>query len=213
MAGVTICVATFGDTHWRDIAAEHALASAATFAVPVVHVHGDTLWDARNACLDQVTTGHVVYLDADDELEPGYLQAMAEAPDADVRVPYVRYVTTPTRVPNPVMPRVVGHHHACTQACLPEGNWVVIGAQARTQLLRDVGGWRAYGWEDWDMWLRCHLAGARFTVATGAVYRAHVRPGSRGRYTPQESRSHHAAVANANGFDMHGRPLAGAARV
>jgi glycosyltransferase involved in cell wall biosynthesis len=196
---VTICVATFGDQRWRHTAHDTAIRSAEAFGVPVVAVHGTTLHGARNACLDQAQTEFVIYVDGDDLLEPGYITAMA-ASSADVRAPRVRYVTDPGALtPAPVMPRVVGHQHVCTQACLPEGNWIVVGAQARTQLLRDVGGWRDFGWEDWDLWLRCHLAGARIEPVPDAIYRAHVHPGSRGRYTQAESLAHHRAVAAANG--------------
>jgi len=202
---VTICVATFGEQRWRHTAHNVALRSAEKFGVPVVAVHGASIHGARNACLPQVTTEWVIYVDGDDELEPAYLDAMA-AVDGDVRVPYARYVNG-SHVPQPVMPRVAGHRHVCTQQCLPEGNWIVIGAAVRAGLLREIGGWRAFGWEDWDVWLRCHLAGARIEPAPGAVYRAHVHPGSRGRYSLEESLRHHLAVAAANGFDLHGRPL------
>jgi glycosyltransferase involved in cell wall biosynthesis len=203
---VTVCVATFGDTSWCRTAEQVALPSARATGAQVVYAHADTLWNARNAALDHVDTTWVVYLDADDELEDGYLNAM-DAATGDVRVPRVRYVTDPARLPKPVMPRVAGHRHVCTPACLPCGNWIVIGAQASTQLLRDVGGWRAYGWEDWDLWLRCHLAGAHIQPVPAAIYRAHVHPGSRGRYTQEESLRHHLEVAAANGFDLHGHPL------
>jgi glycosyltransferase involved in cell wall biosynthesis len=206
---VTICVATFGDQQWRHTAHDTALRSAETLGVPVVAVHGTTIHGARNACLSQVQTEFVIYIDGDDLLEPGYLDAMA-ASSADVRVPRVRYVTDTSRpLPAPGMPRVVGHHHPhpCTQECLPCGNWIVIGAQVRTQFLRDIGGWRDYGWEDWDLWLRCHLAGARVEPVPDAIYRANVHPGSRGRYGLEESLRHHIAVAEANGFDLHGNPL------
>lgn len=198
MEGVTICVATFGDETWVDTAQRMAIPSAGATGATVVHRHAETIWGARNACLAEVTTDHVIYLDADDELEPGYLDAMGRVA-GDVRVPYVRYVT-PRQPPRaPIMPRVAGHRHVCQPVCLTAGNWIVVGAMARTQMMIDVGGWRAFGWEDWDMWLRCHLAGHTITVAPGAVYRAHVHPGSRGRYSRAESLRHHRAVAAANG--------------
>lgn len=197
MEGVTVCVATFGDPSWLDTAQRVAIPSATATGAPVVHRHADTIWDARNACLAEVTTPHVIYLDADDELEPGYLPAMCLA-TGDVRVPHVRYVVPRQPPPAPIMPRVAGHRHTCQPACLVHGNWIVIGAMASTEMIRDVGGWRAFGWEDWDLWLRCHLAGHTITVAPGAVYRAHVHPGSRGRYSRAESLRHHRAVAAAN---------------
>jgi glycosyltransferase involved in cell wall biosynthesis len=201
VGGVAIAVATFGDDSWRHTAETHALASAETFGVPVVYRHAETLWGARNECLQATDTEHIIYLDADDELEPGYVDAMMRGPEADVRVPHVRYVTPGQPEPQPVMPRVVGHRHhrPCRPQCLRDGNWIVIGAMARTQMVRDVGGWRDYGYEDYDMWLRCHLAGYTIDIAPGAVYRANVNPGSRGRYTAAESLRHHRAVAAANG--------------
>lgn len=195
---VTICVATYGDESWVELAKSRAIPSAEQFGVPVVHVHGDTLHDARNAALAQVETEWVVHLDADDELEPGFLDAMATG-SADVRAPSVRYVTNGR--PAPVrMPRVAGHRHDCTAECLPEGNWLVIGTLARTELLRSVGGWRDFDWsEDWDLWLRCHLAGASIEAVPAAVYRAHVRPDSRNRAPEHEAKmASHRAIYEAN---------------
>jgi glycosyltransferase involved in cell wall biosynthesis len=199
---VTIVVATFGDPSYQQMAETVAVPSARATGCPVVAVHGDSIHGARNAGLAAAETEWVIYLDSDDELEPGYVDAML-AGRGDVRVPRVRYVTEGEPVPDPRMPKVVGPRHRrhveCTQSCLVDGNWIVIGAMARTQLLRDIGGWRDLGWEDWDLWLRCHLAGAVITPAPGAVYRANRRPGSRGGYTPAESLAHHRAVAAANG--------------
>lgn len=200
LTDVTLCVATYGDNEYADLAQRHAIPSARATGAPWVHVHTTTggIHEARNACLDQVKTEWVAYIDSDDELEPGYLQA-AMAVNGDVRVPYVRYVTPGTPEPEPIMPKVAGHRHVCRPQCLRHGNWIIIGAVTRTALMREVGGWRDYGWEDWDLWLRCHLSGATIQTAPGAVYRANIRPGSRGRYTAEESLRHHRAVAAANG--------------
>lgn len=200
---VTVVVATYGDQHWETLAHTRAVPSACQAgATYVTHLHGPTLHDARNALLDKVDTPWVVFLDADDELEPGYLHAMAAAA-GDVRVPRVRYVRTHTRGPA-LMPRVAGHRHACDAACLVYGNWIVIGAAVRTDLVRRVGGWRDYPWsEDWDLWLRCHLAGATIQPAPAAVYRAHVRPDSRNRGQTREARlDAHRAIAQANGVPV-----------
>lgn len=177
---VTVVVATFGARQWLDLAVERATRSAEAQGVPVIYVHGLTLRGARNAGLAQVETDHVVFLDADDELSPGYLEALS-AGTADIRVPSVVYVRDGHREP-PVMPRVVGHHHACTADCLPEGNWIVIGAMARTELLRGIGGFEDFSWcEDWACWARCSTAGATFEAIPAAQYIAHVRDDSRNR--------------------------------
>lgn len=182
---VTVVVGTFGDELWCDLARQRAIPSAESQA-PVIHVHAETLHEARNAALAQITSEYVIHLDADDELEPGYVEAMAQA-SADVRVPTVRYVAG-RRLRTPIMPRVSGHHHACEAACLFDGNWIVVGACVRTELARRIG-WEAFDWsEDWAMWARCWKVGASFETVPNAVYRAHVRPDSRNRSPSREDK-------------------------
>lgn len=197
---VTVAVATFGEQSWLRLATERAVPSAQALGVPVVHAHADTLHDARNTALDMVDTEWVCHLDADDELDAGYFDAMATG-TADVRAPSVVYVVG-GRPQRPKMPKVAGHRHDCTADCLTEGNWLVVGSVARAELLRSVGGWRDFTWsEDWDVWLRCHLAGATFEPVPGAVYRAHARPDSRNRGADRATKlaAHHAILA-ANGL-------------
>ena len=201
---VTVAVATFGTPEWEQLARTRAIPSARALGVPVVHHHAGTLHDARNGALAQVTTEWVIHLDADDELEAGYVQAMAAAA-ADVRAPAVRYVRGfGDRAARVAMPRVAGHDHDCAAACLPYGNWLVVGAAVRTELVHTVGGWRDFPWsEDWDLWLRCHLAGATFEAVPAAVYRAHVRQRSRNRAMVGEARLEaHRAIARANGVPV-----------
>lgn len=178
---VTITVCTFGDASWAKLAQERAVPSARAQGAPVVHHHGETLADARNAALEDVETEWVIVLDADDELRPGYVEALAGG-SADVRVPAVQYVRASGRPARPYVPRVAGHRHACTADCLLAGNWIVVGAMVRTNLVRWVGGWEPFTWsEDWALWARCWKAGATFEAIADAIYVAHVRPDSRNR--------------------------------
>lgn len=177
---VTILVATYGDPSWERLAQSRAVPSAEAFGVPVVHVHGDTLHGARNEALDRATTEWVVHLDADDELERGFIDRLARS-DADLRVPAVRYVRNGYE-PSPIMPKVAGHTHACDGECLEFGNWMVVGTAVRRNLVVDVGGWRDFPmYEDWDLWVRCWRAGASIEAVPSAVYRAHMRRDSRNR--------------------------------
>jgi GT2 family glycosyltransferase len=169
--------------------------------VPVVHVHGDTLHGARNDAVDVAPTEWVCHLDADDELEAGYFDAMS-AGTADLRAPLVRYVRNMRRMPDPRRVPVAGHDHDCVAACLAEGNFMVIGTLVRKAMVQAVGGWRDFSWsEDWDMWLRCWQAGATVETVEGAVYRAWVRYDSRNRgaSAAEKLRAHH-DIARANGL-------------
>lgn len=198
---VTVVIGTYGDPSWVELAQRRAAPSAAAHGVPVVHHHADTLHDARNGGLARVDTEWVCHLDADDELESGYFTAMASGV-TDVRAPAVRYVRRARGATDAAVPKVAGHAHDCSAECLCDGNWLVVGSLVRTDMVRRVGGWRDFPWsEDWDLWLRCHLAGATFTAIPDAVYRAHVRPNSRNRVPSRGARlaAHH-AIAAANGI-------------
>jgi GT2 family glycosyltransferase len=195
---VTIAIATFGDQSWIDLAESRAIPSAERFGVPVVHFHAGTLHEARNGALERVDTEWVVHLDADDELAPTYLDMLARG-TADLRVPAVSYVRNGL-IPPPYVPKVAGHSHDCSADCLIDGNWIVVGAMVRAQMVRDVGGWRDFEWaEDWDLWVRCWQAGATIEALPKAVYRAHVRPDSRNRALDRAGRvAAHEAIYAAN---------------
>ena len=194
----TICIGTFGETEWVKLATERAIPSAEAQGVPVIHRHGTTLAQARNEALAMVGTEWVVFLDADDELSPGYIEALA-AGTADLRAPAVSYVKN-GRPREARVPRVAGHTHDCSADCLRVGNWLVIGSAVRTDLAREVGGFREFRWsEDWDLWQRCWLAGATIEAIPAAVYVAHWRHDSRNRAPDQAFRNRiHREILKAN---------------
>lgn len=199
---VTVCVGTFGSAQWSFLARERAIPSAVALDVPVIHRHASTLHEARNDALSVVPTEWVCFLDADDELEPGYFDHMAQG-TADLRAPSVRYVKNRHHA-TPRIPRVSGHKHTCTADCLEWGNWLCVGTVAPTELLHDVGGWRDYPvYEDFDLWVRCWKAGATIEAIPRAIYRAHVRPDSRNRSGSQQERNEvHRRIAVDNGISV-----------
>lgn len=203
-ADVTVAIGTYGDPSWATLAAQRAIPSARTQGVPVVHVHAASLHEARNSAIDQVQTEHVIVLDADDELEPGYVNAMALG-TADVRAPRVRYVRPGGTAAGPVMLRVSGHQHPqCGGECLAYGNWIVIGAMVRTDLYRKIGGFEPWPlYEDWAAFARMWQAGATFEAIPRAIYRAHVRRDSRNRAPDRAAKlAAHRAIATALGLPV-----------
>lgn len=175
---VTVVVATHGDQSWISLG-DQAAASVPE-GIPVVRVHepAGTVATARNNGLKQVHTEFVCFLDGDDELHPDYFTHMSAA-TADVRAPAVTYArgnhTTTPRVPKVWhCERRNLHDGPCTGRCLRQGNWLVIGAVTRTNLIRNVGGFQEWPvYEDWDLWLRLHLNGATFEAIPQAIYIAH----------------------------------------
>jgi glycosyltransferase involved in cell wall biosynthesis len=176
----TICIGTFGGNDWVRLAHERAIPSAEAQGVPVIHRHAPTLARARNEALALARTPWVIYLDADDELAPGYVKAL-DAGGADLRAPSVSYVKL-GRPRTPYMPKVAGHDHACSAKCLRDGNWLLIGTAIHTDHAREVGGFREFDvYEDWDLFQRIWLAGATVEAIPEAVYLAHWRRHSRNR--------------------------------
>lgn len=166
---VTIAVATFGATRWQRLAETRAIPSAQAQGRPVISVHGRTLADARNAAANTATTEWLIYLDADDELAPGYADALMAA-GGGLRAPAVSFVTD-HQATDPV---TLAHRD------MDRINCCVIGTAVRREQLLDVGGWwDEPAYEDWSLFRRCWLDGATITHTPAAVYRAWITPGSR----------------------------------
>jgi len=175
---VTVVVASYGDpTYWLPLA--DRAAKSVPPGVPVVRVHQDdaTLAQVRNAGLAHVATEWVVFLDADDELTADYFDQIGEA---DVQVTAISYSRDGRTWTQPRIPKVWahdngrGHDGPCEPECLPDGNYVHIGAILRTEKVREIGGfaeWPVY--EDYDAFLRLWRAGATFENRPDIVYRAH----------------------------------------
>lgn len=202
---VSVLVATHGDPRWEELAFDRAVPSIRAAAgdldheVLTCHEPDGTLACTRNALAEQASGDWFCFLDADDELEPGYLMAMAKAwlahrgtgewistnsgprPTRAGRlvappllVPAVRYVSRGEPVGDPEIP-------AWGQPLI-DINCAVIGTLVPRYLFEQVGGFEEWSiYEDWDLWLRCILAGARLVPVPDAVYTAHVSETSRNR--------------------------------
>lgn len=177
---VSVLICTFGDPDWSELAWSRAYPSALAQTIPpadvlVRHSSGGTLAEVRNSAAESATTDWLCFLDADDELEPEYLQRMAvyiAAPGHGERLlaPAIRYVRD--GVPGPAgLPPFRGW---------PSQNVCCIGTLIRRAFFLALGGFRELAsLEDYDLALRAVKTGARIQPAPRAVYRAHVRAGSR----------------------------------
>ncbi len=164
----TVVVATFGHGY-EELARRRAIPSAEAQCDRVIYSHSDTLAAARNKGAAEADTEWLVFLDADDELAPGYLDALNRA-DGDLRAPAVSYVYNGT--PDP--PIVFADRDITVI------NPCVIGTAVRAEMFHEVSGFLDEPvYEDWSLFLRCHRAGAELVHVPDAVYLAHVNP--RGR--------------------------------
>lgn len=197
---LSIVVASYGDDQWKLLGDNRALVSAeAQGADEVIRVHelDGTVASSRNSGGQRAEGDYLLFLDADDELAPGFVGAMKRAFEREkgrtplLLTPAVSYRTGRINSPAKFWP----------ECDLSAGNWMVIGTAVPRQLFLDVGGFddRAdFGaYEDWAFWIKCVQAGAVIAKVQNAVYIAHVVGGSRHRSAPrQEKLSWHYTIGH-----------------
>lgn len=210
MPTISVVCGTFGDDSWVELAESRALPSAHNQTLPpadVVHVHAGTLHEARNSAATRATGEWLVVCDADDQLDSGYLVAMAAAVDHHgpgenlILQPATLGVVDGVEDAEPVVIPPRG-------ATLLSGNHLIVGCCVRRRQLLEVGGFEAWdAFEDWDMFLKLWCDGAFIRQVPDAVYRVHVRPGSRNQLTPRAAgrivkqiRDRHTPVAQRRGL-------------
>lgn len=170
---VTICIGTFGDEKWIDLAKERAIpsAEAQTVKVNVIHNHhSSSLSVARTHAAAKASSEYLIFLDADDELDPHYVEEMLKG-TADLRQPATLGIVNGVEDDFPVV--------IATKPLL-RANYLVIGTMCRRDMFFRVGGFFDLPvLEDWDLWIRMYLDGATIEAIPDAIYRVHVNPNSR----------------------------------
>lgn len=179
METVDVIIATYGNADIWDVLAQRAVASAEHQSVRPSAIYrshdsqGSDLSVARNMAAQDSEADWLIFLDGDDELDSGYIAAMLGA-EGDLRWPSTLgvYADGSTDLfPVLLQPK----HHILA------GNHMVIGTMVRRELFMAVGGFREGlpVLEDWDLWIRCLIAGAIMGPCPEAIYRVHVNPNSR----------------------------------
>ena len=179
---VSVCIATYGGPEWEEMALTRAYPSCKPqrpHEVLVFHDPDGTIASVRNEVGNTARGEWLCFLDADDELAPGYLGAMERAAeragDGPVlltpAVQLLRYKGS-TRG-NPVFfDRGIP---------LSDDNWLVVGTLIKRDLFKQVGSFSDYphGFEDWSLWAKAWKAGAQVIKVPDAVYRYWVNPNSK----------------------------------
>jgi GT2 family glycosyltransferase len=165
-ATFAIIVATYGDPFWKWLANERAIPSARIQSADELLHHHDPngqRHQVRNELARQARSDWLVFLDADDHLAAGYIDAMRAAAPA----PGTKALLNPAVGPRQ-FPEQAG---LFAPKDLRDGNYMVIGTAVPRALFLEVGGfWDWDGFEDWELWIRCEKAGATVIQVPGAVY-------------------------------------------
>lgn len=203
MASVSVLICCHGHLDWANLAWDRAYPSAFKQADEclVVYSKNGTLAEARNAAAMEAKGDWLVFLDADDELEVGYVDALKAQLQLDpapeqLCAPRISYVESGYKQAPKYLP--------LGQNDIREGNWLVIGTAVHRATFDLAGGFREWPlYEDWDLWQRCHLrAEARPVKVPGMVYVAHVSHQSRNRGPSPalQSETYHAIRASNYGL-------------
>lgn len=160
---------TTPDEHWFDLIdrAKQSIEGADEIIVSTA----DNLAECRNYGARISKMSHLVFLDADDELGPGYIKAMKAATEGIRRPSTLGVYEDGTEDDEPVM---------IPRRKISESNYIVIGAMVEREQFLRVGGFRDLPiLEDWDLWLRMIRDGAQVVDVPEACYKVHIRPNSR----------------------------------
>lgn len=173
----SVLIATFGSAEWEHLGRERAAASASDQGADEVIVYHDregTIASTRNCAAENASGDMLIFLDGDDELAPGYVQAMRNKArdEKAMYVPRISYVN-PGRRPQP--PRY------WPEIPLSMGNWLVIGTAVPRRDFLDTGGFSDEHplYEDWELFAKLWKTGLQPVKVRQAVYVAHRNPDGR----------------------------------
>jgi GT2 family glycosyltransferase len=188
IADIAVCIGTYGDLdHWEHLVSTRSGPSVDRQTVrPTSYsrYHGPNLQEARNWAAE-TTIRHpqltpradwLCFLDADDELDDGYIEAMAAAAEG-LEGDWLLQPATLGVYPDG---RTDPHPIVIPAKPLLDGNFLVVSTLIRAEQFHRLGGfghWEMY--EDWDLWIRAHRDGANIKPVPDAVLRVHVNPDSR----------------------------------
>ncbi len=194
---ISICVATYGDWKWVELADERALPSLRRQTpCQLIARHQDegTIASSRNACAKEATGDWLLFVDADDEIAPGYIRAMETAVEQQPNA--TRMLFTPAV--QTVRPgRTPGPPSFFREVPLRQANWLVVGTLIHKDLFWEVGGFpeAEHGLEDWALWSKCARVGAKVVKVPDAVYRYWANPNSMHRVLWRDKKVQRAAHA------------------
>lgn len=167
------------------------------------HQPEGTVATSRNEGAERAQGRFLCFLDADDELAPGYVAAMNEAMSWYDEARAEKYLWTPAV--EYVRGRRRQEPKIWDEVDLKDGNWLVIGTLIARDLFLRIGGFKEWPmYEDWCLWQRADRAFAEVQRVPDAVYVAHVSANTRNRGASRRTMlSVHEAIRRENWPELY----------
>jgi len=177
---ISVVIATYGTSEWSRLAYDRALPSVEgqdADEIRLVHDPEGTIATCRNRGAHETTGDWLIWIDADDELAPGYVGAMRRALEQQTDGNQTLFTPAVQQIRKGRPGDPIFFDRGIS---LRDDNWLVIGTMIHRDLFNRVGGFDEYphGFEDFALWSKCFRIGAQIVKVPDAIYRYFHNPQS-----------------------------------
>ena len=161
---VTVIITTWGTSDWEEAGRRCQFETTLTCDARVFHLHRDEPDSAgahRNAAVDEIDPPDwICFLDADDRLASGYIEAMFAEPHR------TNQLLTPALALGDRKPHILEGRDI-----IKGNNPCPIGTLIHREAFELAGRfWDERAWEDWSLFRRAVLVGAEIVFVPEAIY-------------------------------------------